>query len=101
MIKRTCDVCSCELVVTQPKFVIDPETKERKIKTIKKYNPLSNKMEEITTFETEEVLTNPVVVQLNLNNHDMIYREYCLGCYKKIHSEVEKFWNILYGSNNL
>lgn len=97
MLKRTCDCCDVMLDTSAPKIAVDAEGNPKMTNT-KKYDPILNKMIEFETYEFETTSTSPVIIQLNLNNHDMIYREYCKECYKKIHTEVEKFWNILYAT---
>lgn len=101
MNKRFCDCCGIEVFTSEPKYIFEEGKNTPKTKTIKRFNPIKNKIEEQNVYETEEVATDPVTIQLNLNNYDMMMREFCTPCYKKIHSQVEAFWNTLYAAGNI
>jgi hypothetical protein len=100
MNKRFCDCCETELDLSQPKMVFDENGQTKRI-TAKRYDQLTNKMVEYEMSEVEYSPKAPIIVQLNLNNHDMILREFCKECYKKIQKEVENFWNILYAVDRI
>lgn len=100
MNKRFCDCCLTELDSSQPKFIYD-EKGQLKTTRIKRYDQNKDEMVEYDAPEMEYNPKTPIMIQLNLNNYDMIMREFCKECYKKIQKEAEGFWNILYGINRV
>ena len=100
MNKTFCDCCGIELYTGEPEPILD-ETGRPKVIRAKRFDQSRNKFVEYETFETVQKPNEKVVVHLNLNHYDMIYREYCVECYKKIASDVKKVWDILCATSNL
>jgi hypothetical protein len=100
MIKNFCDCCQTELYTGAPEPVLDENGNPKRI-TQEKFDPISNKMVSYPAIEFKENPNERILIQMNLNNHDMLYKEFCLECYKKISEKVKEFWNFINATSNI